>query len=212
MRIRHCLTACVLATLIASPALAENTITVESRDACVNQDSVTIGIYITNDVQVRHLVLPIEVRAGEGLASVKSVEMGWGGRLPTERGQALADNIFNHLYLAKDCECPPSGAGYGTLKSTESGPHEIKMVPFGMLLSRLRFTGKDLVPGTDSTEASIHLTLDVGSKPGEIIIDTTCVCPNHHLTFVHGQQNIQATRPEFTKGVITVGKCEDKEE
>lgn len=212
MRIRHSLTACLLTALIAAPAFAANTITIESRDVCVNEDSVTVDIYLTNDVQVRHLVLPIEVRAGEGLASVKSVEMGWGGRLPAKRGEALGDNVFNHLYLTKDCECPRSGAGYGTLTSTKPGPHEIKMLPFGMLLSRLRFTGADLAPGADSAEASITLTFAVGSKPGEIVIDTTCICPNHHLTYVHGQQDVKATQPDFTRGVITVGKCEDEEE
>ncbi|GAB4316727.1 MAG: hypothetical protein Kow0074_04850 [Candidatus Zixiibacteriota bacterium] len=212
MVLRQSLIICVLVTFLTSPALAVNSVLLDSKEVCVNQEDVTIGIYVANVVAVRHMIIPLEVRAGEGKATIKSVKIGWRGRLPTERNSALSDHIFNGLYFKKDCNCPTGGAGFGTLATTDlTESQEVPGLPFGILLSRLRFTGPDLMPGEDTTDASIFITMDVGPEPGEVILDTTCICPNHHLAFVHGVQDVQAVRPAFQMGVINVVECKDEE-
>ena len=207
MRNRQCLVAILIVVVMSAPVFAENTVTIESKDACVSDKGVTVGVYLSNDVQVRQFVLPLEVRSGEGKATAKTLSLGWGGRLPAKRGEALGDNVFNHTYFKKDCDCPTGGQGFGLVAHTDTLPHEIASLPVGVLLSRLRFTGPDLLPGNDSVSASVFITLDVGPQSGEIIIDTTCICPNHHLAFVHGANPVQSTKPAFAKGVITVGTC-----
>jgi len=211
MVIRVTSTIAALAILLTGAcAMAENSVTVESKTVCVGEKGVAIGVSVKNDMSVRHLSVPLEIRSEKDGAFIQNLKIAWGGRLPVGRGLPLADNVFNNQYHKKDCQClRTTSPGYGTVTHSDTLPHPVAQSPVGMLFSRFRFTGAELAPGRDSTVSSINLTVDIGTKTGTIMIDTTCACPSHTLMFIHGSNPIQQTMPLFTPGVITVKRCGD---
>jgi hypothetical protein len=197
--------------LLASAALAENAIVVESKTVCTGAKDVVVHILLSNDAPVRHATLPLEIRSTEGGAGITSLRLSWGDRMPPGRDEPLGENPFTNQYYAKACTCGVNKVvGYGDIASTDTLSHAIKKLPVGALFSRFRMAGKNLDPGADST-GSMLLTMDIGNTPGTIVIDTMCICPSHTTMLVqHGTSPPKAIYPKFTKGVITVKACGDK--
>jgi hypothetical protein len=73
--------------------------------------------------------------------------------------------------------------------------------PEAFLFYAQSITYHELEPGADAT-GSLVLTVDVTSTLGTFEIDTTCVDPSTHLTFL--DQSAFPIVPSFTKGVITI--------
>lgn len=211
MLFRRALLILVLSVVGLATADAENSVVIESKSVCTGENGVVIGIKLNNDVSVRHLTIPLEIRTEEGDAFISSLKLNWTGRLPVGRGMALSDNVFNLQYRDKDCECTRTKAsGFGTTAYSDTLSHPAKASPVGALFSRFRFSGPELAPGRDEDGASILLTMDIGNKAGTFVIDTTCICPSHALMFVYGTHPVDDLIPSFKKGVITVKKCSAK--
>lgn len=191
-----------------STAFAENAVVVESKTACTGAKGVTIGVSLTNDVSARHVTIPLEIRSEEGGAFITSLKLNWGGRMPIGRGNPLGDNVFTHQYREKDGTCTRTQKpGYATIAFSDTLAHPVKTNSVGALFSRFRFSGPELPAGKDEGKPSIMMTVDIGSKPGTFVIDTTCICPSHSLMFVYGSEPIEDVIPSFKKGVITVKAC-----
>ncbi|MCH8992977.1 MAG: HYR domain-containing protein, partial [Acidobacteria bacterium] len=81
--------------------------------------------------------------------------------------------------------------------------------PDALFWAGLNFLSPCLAPGSDgipgSGTPSFILTFDVTSVDGFFEIDTCCIAPANHLTFVECVTTA-GINPEFTKGVIAVGE------
>jgi len=195
----------------AASAWGANSVVVDSKTVCTGAKNVTIAVKLTNDSELRHVEVPLEVRSVSGGASVTALKMSWSDRMPGGRETPLGENGFANQFFARDCACAKEKTnGYGTkVASTDTLSHSVEKLPMGLLFSRFRMMGANLQPGTDSS-GSFLITLDVGAKAGTIEIDTACVCPSHTLMFVDVSPGPKAIYPEFTKGVITVEACAGK--
>jgi hypothetical protein len=175
-----------------------NTVVVDSKTVCTGAKAVTIAVKLTNDRELRHVTVPLEIRTVSGGAFVTSLKMSWSDRMHAGPKAPLGDNKFANQYYVRDCPCGKNQIqGYGKIAFSDTLAHPIKQSPTGMLFSRFRMMGENLKPGEDST-GSFLLT------------DTTCVCPSHTLMFVDLARNSQAIFPTFKKGTITVQACTDK--
>jgi hypothetical protein len=192
---------------VLSPAFAANTVTVDSKTVCTGQKDVTVKVKLVNDRELRHITIPLEVRSVKGGAYVSALRLSWGDRMPVGREEPLGENPFTNQYYVRDCPCGKNKVqGYATIAHADTLKHEIESSPTGILFSRFRMMGKNLLPGADET-GSIVMTFDIGSKPGVFEIDTTCICPSHNLMFVESALGPLPIYPKFDKGVITVEAC-----
>lgn len=210
MSILRGIAATCLLVCSASISWGANTVVVDSKTVCAGAKGVTIGVKITNDREVRHVTVPLEIRSVPGGAFVTSVKMSWGDRMPLGRTHPLGENGFASQFYVRDCPCAKDQVqGYGKIASTDTLAHDVKGETVGLLFSRFRMMGENLKPGQDST-GSFILTVDVGDKAGKFEIDTTCICPSHTLMFVDIAPTPEGVFPTFTKGVITVEACAGK--
>lgn len=194
----------------ACAAWGENTVVIDSKTVCAGAKNVTIAVRITNEIELRHVTVPLEIRSVSGGASVNSLKMSWGDRMPIGRGHPLGENGFTNQLHKGGCSCVKEGRqGYGKLVSSDTLSHAVETLPIGALFSRFRMMGENLKPGADKT-GSFVLSVDIGPKAGVIEIDTACVCPSHTLMFVDTSPSPRGVYPTFTKGVITVEACEGK--
>ena len=191
-------------------AWGANTVVVDSKTVCAGAKGVTIAVKITNDRELRHVTVPLEIRSVSGGAFVTSLKMSWSDRMPGGRKTPLGDNGFANQYYVRDCKCGKDQVpGYAKIVFSDTLAHPVKGSPTGLLFSRFRMMGENLKPGQDST-GSFLLTVDVGVKSGVIEVDTACVCPSHTLMFVDVATDPEPIFPKFTKGTITVEACADK--
>jgi hypothetical protein len=196
--------------LFSPSAWSANTVAVDSKTVCTGAQGVTIAVKLTNDRELRHVTVPLEVRSLSGGAFITSLKMSWSDRMPAGRKTPLGENSFANQYHERDCVCAKDKVpGYGKIAFSDTLSHAVESAPIGVLFSRFRMMGANLPPGADSG-GSIRLTVDIGDKAGGIEVDTACVCPSHTLMFVDVSQTPKPIFPTFTKGVITVEACGDK--
>ena len=185
----------------------EDSITVESKSVCANDESVEIRVRMTNTTEVRHLTVPLEFRTISGGAFVRSVKMSWDERLPPGKTEPLGEFAMTHHYDHKNCGCSNGQTqGYGKVRVSDTLPHSVEVSPYAVMFTRLRLMGGNLLPGRDSI-GSMVITLDIDKHAGVFEIDTTCMCPANHLLFVIQDNGPRGINPAFTKGVITVSDC-----
>lgn len=194
----------------ASAAWGANSVVIDSQTVCAGATNVTIAVKITNEQELRHVTVPLEIRSVAGGASVSSLKMSWGDRMPLGREHPLGENGFSNQLYAGDCSCAKNERlGYGKLLSSDTLSHPVEKLPIGMLFSRFRMMGQNLKPGSDTT-GSFVMTVDIGPKAGTLEIDTTCICPSHTLMFVDTSPSPKGIYPDFKKCVITVEACGSK--
>jgi hypothetical protein len=175
---------------------------------------VQIGIYLTNDLPLKNLVIPLVLRsvAGGAFFTKVAVKRTAGARI----GDYLtAINLYRGFlkdslqgcftYIGDDTtfyhgfERTPSWV--------DTSSHSVVGPPVGALIScgRIMPSEPTLPAGSDSTP-SFHLLVDIDNSAGEFVVDTVCIGPFNHLVFVaeDSAQVTVARNPSFTKGVITV--------
>lgn len=204
MRLRQWLTATVAAGMFPLPpvAMAANHVSVTSLTVAPGQSNVTVPIFLTNDVPLRVVLVPLMVREISPGAYIRnSVNLAFGDRLTS----TLYDLRLAQWRENEDGTCKSgSSGGFGTLTSgipPFPGPFNS---PSGFMLgAHFIFAAPLLQPGTDAT-GSLLITLDVTNTPGMFEIDTTCTDPANHLIFV--ADPIAYIYPTFTKGYVCIGQ------
>ncbi|MBI3873105.1 MAG: T9SS type A sorting domain-containing protein [candidate division Zixibacteria bacterium] len=214
-----CLAAC-LVFLCGSVAMAVNSVVVESKSVGMNATGVTAGIELTNDVGITGAVFPIELRSNSGGAYVTTaftVAIPPANRMGASALGATftpAANVTNKKYAVTatpECSTVP-GHTYNT------GVAQIDFVSPDAFLHATVSTGDPTIgdvitmdPGADASfaAASIILTFNVNGSVGDFYIDSACVRPANHLSFV--DINTTLIAPAFTMGVITIlpNQCPD---
>lgn len=168
-------------------AMAANSIVVESKTAPPG-GSVTIGIYLTNDVNLETVSIPLEVRsvtAGSFIANTSS--QAYGGRVQSAFG--ITNMLADSGRGGSSCyPSPANGANYITpdLFKWESG--------IGTLSA-----GTDGSPGSGTP--SYTLTVGLTCQDGTFIIDTSCY--NSNSVFFDPTPG-NPFKPSFTSGTITI--------
>jgi len=187
------------------PAQGVNSVIVESKTIQGGQ-SAEIGIFITNDVTVKAIVVPLIVREVDAGSFWTACTLAFNpaGRLPDQTGAPLADIKVRGKYPALDATC----------KGIENGGFNAAQTAFdftspdGLMFSRQKIFGATLAAGTDGAPGagtpSFTLYMTVNGTNGEFELDSTCVSPANVINFV--QDNPTATlKPVFTIGTITIG-------
>jgi hypothetical protein len=184
-------------------------VVVESRTVQEGQQNVEIGVFVTNDVDLTGLVLPLEFRrvnAGSFIANSFSLNVQ--GRVGAS---GLTDFSVLQYYDSPDgfpaCSGPVSRS-YET--GADSPGAEFYSSPSSVMWFGVNATNPCLTAGTDGTPEtgtpSFVLTFDVSSMAGSFEIDTACVVPGNHLAMIEcgAEEPIDVS---FAKGVITIIPC-----
>lgn len=176
---------------------AANSVTVESKSVAPGSTGVSVGIYVTNDVSIQGLVIPLEIRSVLGSGFITN-------SLAISRQNRLTGNLQGHttnsVLPAKDnttwYKC--DGSGYKTRGSADY------VSPEGYLFAALDLSGSNpMAAGADgSGQPSLHITFGVTNQYGMFVIDTTCVTPDNHLAFYTSGREL--ITPSFTRGSISL--------
>jgi hypothetical protein len=211
----------VLALNATAPAI--NHVTVESKTVSAGFPA-TIGVFVTNDEDIRHFYLPLKLHTVGGESYITSLRI-----TPNPTGRfhgRLNDILIYDGYETPDgvCLTTPPNVGFRTTWSGVDGipgsgdemidapnpPMPVSSSPAALKISRGRvISALTLPPGADGATPSFMLDVTVNqSSPGSFEVDTTCTDPAGHLFFARTTGTPPSIIPTFSKGVITVVACE----
>lgn len=218
-----CGVAALFATLAISAPVAMsqgNSVIVESKTVFMGQADVQVGVYVSNTTDILGIVLPLEFRTISGSAFYAlpmSRQINAAGRVytsplgPQPPLGAPGISINNQYPAVGAQEC--SGPVSHTFASVSQQLDPVS--PDGFLMACVSQDGAVddpdgivLPPGSETPgvdEPSFYFRFKVPNMraaSGQFEIDTCCVKPANHLSFV--DRNTEIIVPEFTKGIITV--------
>jgi len=218
----------VLMTL-SQVSYAVNRVTVQSKTFDINSAPDTVGILIENDVNITALVIPIEMRMVSGGAFTNppftNATFKWqekpGGRIRNSPLSELADQSGNELWPGANVTKnrypvvdTPACSGPTSNTYAASAAQCDGISPDGLLWATVSSgniaNGQEifLTPGAD-VAPSYEIVFPVNGNPGTFEIDTCCMRPANHLSYV--DPNTQIVTPAFVKGIITVVSSAVKE-
>jgi hypothetical protein len=192
-----------MGVLLCGSSFAINTVRVESKRVDANSTD-TIGVYINNDQPLVALTLPLEIRSRDAAAYMDSAAFKWeiipGGRLdqsplgpnnPAGPPATPTNRKFAAPSLDSGCVTGPASAKIYSRGYVTSAANPNFISPDAVLLATystgIEADGDDidLDPGEDAPGSpSVRLIFKVNGGPGIFTIDTCCVAPFNHLTFV----------------------------
>ncbi|MEW5875218.1 MAG: HYR domain-containing protein, partial [Candidatus Zixiibacteriota bacterium] len=198
---RVLLLALVALVLCTPAAMAANHVQVTSVNVSPGQTGVNVPIFISNDVTLRSVTVPLVVREiTPGAYVTNSVTMTITDRLAS----ALTDLQVRQWRSLEDGTCKSGQAGgFGTITEGDgayAGPFNSPDCFY--FASNFIFSSPFLNAGTDAT-GSYVLTFDVTGVEGCFEIDSTCANPASHVAYV--QQPTAALVPTFGKGIVSIG-------
>ncbi|MBI3871692.1 MAG: T9SS type A sorting domain-containing protein [candidate division Zixibacteria bacterium] len=201
-----------LGLFVTDSALAANSVVIQSKSVWQNATNVTVGVHLQNDLPVRGIVLPFEIRSITPGAFIKtSITQTPQSRLVTPGWTAFRNFYGSRKVYAYQTSCPLDSAGKVWAWSAADSnadfisPDAIMYAGYGSDEFGKVVAGDDGVPGVGTP--SLVLTFNVTSTLGSFEIDTTCIPMSNHLSFVNWEDLNQVPVlivPTFTKGVITI--------
>jgi PKD repeat protein len=168
---------CLVVWSLPQSAGAVNSFVVESRTVLKGTDLIEVRVRLTNDVPLRLLQLPLEMRSTSGGAFITAMKMSYEERLA---GSALDDIISYRRFAVLDsvgnaaCNDVHPDSGYSTFDDSEE-LRDVESSPEAALFFR-QDNSDFLAPGSD-TLGSLVFTFDIDTLAGTFIIDTTCIPP-----------------------------------
>lgn len=201
----------------ASPGWAANHVTVESKSVATSATGVQIGVFVDNDIPITALVLPLELREatpGTYVTTAFTFAPQTTGRVyNSPLGPAGANwpgaNVTARKYAVT--ATPPCSGPVSSSFNTAAA--QIDFVSPDAVFHATVSTGDPnigeditLDPGSDpsgTANASFLFTFNVTAIDGLIEIDTTCIRPANHISYVDETSSPVAV--SFTKGIVTVG-------
>jgi hypothetical protein len=216
----------VLAAVLCAAQLAgaTNSVVIESKTFAPSQVACSVGVFITNDVPITGIVLPLELRSISGGAFTQvtaptsfrfkvipgnrldNSPLGTGGENWPDAQRVL--RYFASPMLLGHCSGPISRT-YDVSASSGDG-----ISPDAVLYATVSMgdpgIGEEwyLPPGADgggTSTASMIFTFSVDSAGGCFRIDTCCVKPSNHLGMVEAAEIPQYVLPNFKRGIVSVG-------
>ncbi len=165
--------------------------------------SVPIHIKLSNEVSVRRVLLPLEIREVTPGTAITRIRVSYAERLT-----GYLTGISTALQFGTpdgNCKSGLSG-GYKTATALMAPNVDVNVgaLPVGISIVRGRLTDPALPAGADAS-GSIILTAFVSGSHGSFEIDTTCTNPANHLAFTQEDPPAYTSiLPVFTKGTITI--------
>ncbi len=194
---------CVAAMIWCSSAYAVNSVVVPSQNLDPNETGVEIRALITNDIEIKGLVVPLAFRTVAGAVSITSLRLTFRERLAAGNPELTPIQVSN-IYAEENGSCKDGQpGGFGTFTFDDTLAHVITNMPVGLLYVRNSLFQPPLPPGSD-TDGSLNMIVDVNAGPGQFEVDTTCTDPANHLAFIRESDGLSLA-PSFTKGVFTIG-------
>ncbi|MBD3297791.1 MAG: tandem-95 repeat protein [candidate division Zixibacteria bacterium] len=194
---------CAVAVMWCSTSYAVNEVVVQSQDLDPNETGVEVRAFVTNDVDIKGLVVPLAFRTVAGSVAITSLQLTFRDRLAAGNPELTPIEVTN-IYAAEDGSCKGGQpGGFGTFTFDDTLAHVITSMPVGLLYVRNSLFQPPLPPGTDAT-GSLNMIVDVNAGPGQFEVDTTCTDPANHLSYIRNSDGVSMT-PSFTKGLFTIG-------
>ncbi|MEW5702070.1 MAG: hypothetical protein AB1792_07575 [Candidatus Zixiibacteriota bacterium] len=198
-----CLAMGILATAV-SAGWAANSVVIESK-AAPRGARVQLGIYVTNDVPLSGIVLPLEIRSvtpGSYIADTFCLE-----------AAHRLDSFLTGFVVVDYLPSPDNTASWMCQGRGYAGRGAIDFNSPDAVIYAGMLSGDDdvLPPGTDGappgSTPSVELTFNVTATDGTFEIDTTCITYNNHIQFADDSEpgTVVGIVPAFTKGVVTIG-------
>jgi hypothetical protein len=201
---------------------AANHVTVESKSVAVSATGVQVGVFVQNDVPITAIVVPLELRSitpGTYVTTSFTFAPTANGRVQKSPLGPAYDNGADSVWpganiTARRYAVTGAPACSGPVSNTYSASvPQIDFVSPDAVFHAAVSTGNadageliSLAPGTDpagTANASFIFTFNVTAADGLFEIDTCCIRPANHLSYV--DVNVATVATSFTKGVITVG-------
>jgi len=199
MRVRRSIyLAALLIVGVNGSALAVNRVAVDSKTVSPGETGVTVGVYVENDLDLRSIVLVLELRELTPGAYIQDVfNLTPSGRVGASRLMQFPTYHESGLPGTNNCSGPTSHSFEPDV------PHDY-VSPDCAIWNGIVFPGQEVFhPGSDPPGSpSFVLQFNVTGTPGDFIIDTCCYKPANHLEF--GDVNFAPYQPEFVPGVITI--------
>lgn len=200
MNERSLITCAVIVMLSSAGAFAANSVLIESRTLLPGQEA-TIGIFITNDVDLQGLTVPLEFRAASGTAYPDgpfALSLHPDGRIA---GSGLLD-LQALRYANSPIEPNACSGPLSHMWPVNDTAPNANGSPDAVLWAGSVAWSPDFAQGADGEIPALLLALTTGSGLGTFAIDTCCFIPTHHIRFV--KPDFTPTYPAFTKGLVTV--------
>jgi hypothetical protein len=180
--------------LWSETAVGANSVVVQAPSSA-SRGTVEIPVFLTNDVALRAVVVPLIIRSISGEPFLDTLKLSFRDRLPPDG--PLSDLSFANRYDEEDGGCKrfdpedtlPAPGGFETVAvPNDTTPNPVHVMPVGVMFSRLRILGAALPVGADTAGSlllTMHVNVGAADQPGLLEIDTTCVgglsALNHHL-------------------------------
>jgi len=133
---RHVLETVVLLAAIVCSAVAwgANRLDVESKTVNKGQTGVTIGIKVTNDVDLNGIVVPLILRSVTPGAFVTAMQLTYGERLPLTPGSPIVEIKLRNQYATENGTCKGGNpGGFFTIAFNDGNSHPVGASPAGAL-------------------------------------------------------------------------------
>ena len=214
-KVRAILLTGLLVACGAATGWAANHFTVESKSVALNAAGVQVGVFVENDVAATAIVVPLELRSaspGTYVTTAFTFATTPAGRVNNSPLGSAGPTWPAANVTARRYAVTATPACSGPVSNTYNTPvAQIDFVsPDGILHAAVSTgdpnAGEDIamLPGTDPVGTpSFIFTFNVNGVDGLIEIDSCCVRPANHLSFV--DELTQLVPATITKGVITVG-------
>lgn len=195
------------------PVLGENSILIESKQVPTCADSVSVGVFLTNDVPLQNLFFPLRLKSVDsGAFTAGYLEVSSAGRLRAfDSAEAY---IITRTYSMNgtwptDHRCPMNDEGEAWDPGLTPADHvSPDALLYGVLTTddwHIFDAGSDGSP--DSGSPSLVLSFGVSCIPGVFEIDTTCIPPYARLGLYGGDLGTVLVTHTVTKSTIEIG-CE----
>lgn len=193
---------------------AAGNVIVESKSFQSGSPVCRVGVYVTNSEPITALVLPLELRSITPNAFPSTsftFQMNPGGRVynsplgPEGESWPAATVTTRRYAVAASTNCSgPTSSSYAV-----AAPQIDFVSPDAVLHAAVSLGDTEvgqsvsLPPGSDPIGVpSFWFTFGVAYFPGRFVIDTCCVRPDNHLSFVN--EAVEIIAPQFQRGIISI--------
>jgi hypothetical protein len=194
--------ACVVTWSVPLLVSARSEVVVESKTVNQLAGHTTVGVFISNDVGLNGIVLPLEIRSLDSGAYIAD------SLTFTAQGRVAASGLMDFVTYRRMGTPRENNFCSGPVSSSYESDAPIDFISpdaifWGGVHTR---SPNELAAGSDGEPGNgvPSFVLDIGltTVPGQFVIDTCCVLPANHLAFTNfaGHDPI----PTFTKGIITI--------
>lgn len=201
--------ALAIVLMLATLSYGANSLVIQSKEFAANATNQTVGILVTNDVEVGIMVIPLEIRTligGAFPATTMTIDLS--NRFADWSDPEASSNSQETIRYYKvkgvpsnynPSECGQDSAG---LNWQVSGTYNF-ISPHAMLGSWIGSDVPTIASGNDGATPSVVITMGIGPGHGKFVIDSTCIKPGNTLLLTDASFNTLSL--SFTSGEISVG-------